>query len=114
MLADLHAVDVDEVGLENFARRDGYIERQVRRWSTQWEKSRTRELPAVDEVAERLAARMPVQHGVAIVHGDYRFGNCLTDTARGADRGGPRLGAVHPRRPAGRPRVSRGVLDRPR
>ena len=83
VLADLHAVDVDEVGLGNFARRDGYIERQLRRWSTQWEKSRTRELPAVDEVAERLGSKMPVQHGVAIVHGDYRFGNCLTDTARG-------------------------------
>ena len=83
VLADLHAVDVDDVGLGDFARRDGYIERQLRRWSTQWEKSRTRELPAVDEVAERLAAEIPVQHGVAIVHGDYRFGNCLTDTARG-------------------------------
>ena len=83
VLADLHAVDIDEVRLGDFARRDGYIERQVRRWSTQWEKSRTRELPAVDEVAERLAAKIPVQHGVAIVHGDYRFGNCLTDTTRG-------------------------------
>ena len=55
VLADLHAVDVDAVGLGDLARRDGYVERQVRRWTTQWEKSKTRELPEIDEVARRLA-----------------------------------------------------------
>lgn len=83
VLADLHDVDVDEVGLGDLAKRDGYVERQVRRWSTQWEKSKTRELPAIDEVAKRLADRLPVQRGVAIAHGDYRFGNCLTDIEKG-------------------------------
>ncbi len=83
VLADLHAVDVDEIGLGDLARRDGYIERQLKRWRGQWEQSKTRELPAVDEVAERLARRVPPQHGVSIAHGDYRFGNCLTDTATG-------------------------------
>ncbi len=79
VLADLHAVDIDAVGLGDLARREGYIERQLRRWTTQWEKSKTRELPAIDEVAERLATRVPVQESVVIAHGDYRFGNCLTD-----------------------------------
>lgn len=83
VLADLHAVDIDEIGLGDLAKRDGYIERQVKRWSTQWENSKTRELPAVDEVARRLASRIPVQRGVSIVHGDFRFGNCLTDTTSG-------------------------------
>ena len=83
VLADLHDVDVDAVGLGDLAKRDGYVERQVRRWSTQWEKSKTRELPAIDEVAKRLAAQLPVQRGVAIAHGDYRFGNCLTDIENG-------------------------------
>lgn len=83
VLADLHDVDVDAVGLGDLARREGYVERQVRRWSTQWEKSKTRELPAIDEVARRLADRLPVQHDVAIAHGDYRFGNCLTDVESG-------------------------------
>lgn len=80
VLADLHAVDVDEVGLGDLAKRTGYVERQVRRWTTQWEKSKQRELPAIEEVAERLARRIPEQVGVAIAHGDYRFGNCLVDT----------------------------------
>jgi aminoglycoside phosphotransferase (APT) family kinase protein len=83
VLADLHAVDVDTVGLGDLAKRDGYVERQVKRWSTQWENSKTRELPAIDEVARRLRERIPVQQGVSIAHGDYRFGNCLTDVVNG-------------------------------
>jgi aminoglycoside phosphotransferase (APT) family kinase protein len=83
VLADLHAVDVDEVGLGDLAKREGYVERQVKRWSTQWEQSKTRELPAIDEVARRLRERIPTQKGVSIAHGDYRFGNCLTDVAQG-------------------------------
>ncbi|CAN5575388.1 phosphotransferase family protein [soil metagenome] len=83
VLADLHSVDIDAVGLGNLAKREGYVERQVKRWSTQWEQSKTRELPAIDEVARQLREVMPVQHGVSIAHGDFRFGNCLTDLATG-------------------------------
>ncbi|HTH07827.1 MAG TPA: phosphotransferase family protein [Ilumatobacteraceae bacterium] len=83
VLADLHAVDIDAVGLGDLAKREGYVERQVKRWSTQWENSKTRELPAIDEVARLLRERMPVQIGVSIAHGDYRFGNCLTDVTNG-------------------------------
>jgi len=83
VLADLHDVDIDAVGLGDLAKREGYIERQVRRWTSQWENSKTRELPAIDEVAKRLREHMPEQRGSTIAHGDYRFGNCLTDVAAG-------------------------------
>lgn len=83
VLADLHAVDVDAVGLGDLARRDGYVERQVKRWSTQWASSKTREVPEIDEVARILAAHIPPQQGSGIAHGDYRFGNCLVDTSTG-------------------------------
>lgn len=83
VLADLHAVDIDAVGLGDLAKREGYVERQVKRWSTQWANSKTRELPAVEEVAELLAANIPAQQGVAIAHGDYRFGNVLTNVDNG-------------------------------
>jgi aminoglycoside phosphotransferase (APT) family kinase protein len=83
VLADLHAVDIDAIGLGDLAKREGYIERQVRRWTSQWENSKTRELPAIDEVGRRLGERIPVQQGVAIAHGDYRFGNCITDVSAG-------------------------------
>ena len=83
VLADLHAVDIDAVGLGDFAKRTGYIERQVKRWSSQWDNSKTRDLPAIDEVATRLRQRIPEQHDVSIAHGDYRFGNCLTNVQQG-------------------------------
>lgn len=83
VLADLHAVDIDAVGLGDLAKREGYVERQVKRWSTQWNQSKTRELPAIDEVARLLALRIPQQRGVSIAHGDFRFGNCLTDVHTG-------------------------------
>lgn len=83
VLADLHAVDIDGVGLGDLARREGYIERQLKRWNTQWENSKTRELQAIDEVHHRLSAKVPPQQGVVIAHGDFRFGNCLIDVRSG-------------------------------
>lgn len=83
VLADLHAVDIDAVGLGDLAKREGYVERQVKRWSTQWENSKTRELPAIEEVSRLLSQNIPAQQGVSIAHGDYRFGNVLTDVNEG-------------------------------
>jgi aminoglycoside phosphotransferase (APT) family kinase protein len=78
VLARLHAVDVDAIGLGDLGRREGYVPRQLKRWRTQWEQSKTRELPAMEAVYEALSAGIPEQHGSGIVHGDYRLGNMLT------------------------------------
>ncbi|MBV9206294.1 MAG: phosphotransferase family protein [Actinobacteria bacterium] len=78
-LADLHAVDPHQVGLDGYGRPDGYGARQVRRWSEQWERSKDRDVPAVDELARRLRADPPAGPGGAIVHGDYRLDNCILD-----------------------------------
>ena len=83
VLADLHTVDIDDVGLGDLAKREGYIERQLRRWTRQWEQSKTRDLPVVDDVAARLADALPAQQAVSIAHGDYRLGNCLADPVAG-------------------------------
>jgi aminoglycoside phosphotransferase (APT) family kinase protein len=83
VLADLHAVDLKATGLDTLARHDGYVARQVKRWTTQWEASKTRELPAIDEVAAQLAERTPPQLRTVIAHGDYRIGNCLVDPEAG-------------------------------
>ncbi len=77
VLAQIHAVDVDAVGLGDLSRKEGYIERQLKRWHGQWRKSQTRELPIVDEVFERLSDAIPEQGPATIVHGDYRLDNCL-------------------------------------
>ena len=78
-LAQLHAVDFRAVGLAEFGRPDGYIERQVRRWAQQWERSKTGPLPAIEELARRLAAAIPKSPAPALVHGDYRLGNLALD-----------------------------------
>jgi aminoglycoside phosphotransferase (APT) family kinase protein len=80
VLARIHSVDPDAVGLGDLGRKEGYIERQLKRWHSQWQQSQTRELPAVDEVHDALVARVPQQGPATIVHGDYRLDNCLLDT----------------------------------
>jgi len=82
VLAALHGVDPDAVGLGDLGRKEDYIPRQLKRWRTQWEKTKTRDLPTMDQVFEGLQKQMPVQVGAAIVHGDYRLGNMLV-TAEG-------------------------------
>jgi aminoglycoside phosphotransferase (APT) family kinase protein len=77
VLAEIHAVDYEAVGLGEFGRPDGFLERQVRRWGEQWERSKTRELPAVDELARRLRAALPTSGPPTIVHGDYRLDNTM-------------------------------------
>jgi aminoglycoside phosphotransferase (APT) family kinase protein len=77
VLAEIHAVDPDAVGLGELGRKEGYIERQLKRWHSQWEKSKTREIPAVDEVYDELLSTMPEQGPATIVHGDYRLDNTM-------------------------------------
>jgi aminoglycoside phosphotransferase (APT) family kinase protein len=76
-LVAIHEVDPDAVGLGELGRKEAYVERQLRRWQGQWEKSKTRELSSVDEVHERLSARIPEQGPATIVHGDYRLDNMI-------------------------------------
>jgi aminoglycoside phosphotransferase (APT) family kinase protein len=76
-LAALHSVDYAVVGLAEFGRPAGFVERQVNRWITQWEKSKQRELPEIDEVARRLRAHLPPNDTHGIVHGDYSFNNTM-------------------------------------
>lgn len=77
VLAGLHAVDPAAVGLTDVGRPEGFVARQVRRWTQQWHASTTRDGALFDAVAERLAAAVPDGHEAAIVHGDYRLDNCL-------------------------------------
>jgi aminoglycoside phosphotransferase (APT) family kinase protein len=76
-LAAIHAVDPDAAGLGDLGRKEDYVARQLHRWQGQWEKSKTRELAAIDSVHERLSARIPKQGPATIVHGDYRLDNMI-------------------------------------
>jgi aminoglycoside phosphotransferase (APT) family kinase protein len=80
-LGRLHAIDPAAVGLEGFGKPAGYLERQVSRWWQQWEFSKTRELPQMEELKRRLTAGLPEQGAPGIVHGDYRLDNVIFGVA---------------------------------
>lgn len=78
-LAALHSLDPAEVGLADFGKPQGYIERQVRRFSEQLERIKSRDLSEMEELARRLQANIPEESGAAIVHGDYRLDNTIVN-----------------------------------
>ncbi|HXW46797.1 MAG TPA: phosphotransferase family protein [Streptosporangiaceae bacterium] len=77
MMATIHAVQIEEVGLAGFGRPEGYMARQLARWQRQWELSKTREVPGYDDLVERLAAGLPESADGTLVHGDFRLDNTL-------------------------------------
>lgn len=76
-LVVLHGLDPAAVGLEDFGRGEGYVERQLARWHDQLRRLDSREIPLMDEVHARLVERVPAQQRTCIVHGDYRLGNTV-------------------------------------
>lgn len=78
-LADLHAVDVEAAGLSDLGHPEGYVRRQVEGWIERWNKAKTSELPAMDEVGRWLVQHMPPERDVTLVHNDYKFDNIMLD-----------------------------------
>jgi aminoglycoside phosphotransferase (APT) family kinase protein len=82
VLATLHTVDPATVGLAEFGRPAGFMERQLRRWSQQWEASRSEDMPALDALRDDLRRWLPEQRKHSIVHGDYRLDNTILHPTR--------------------------------
>jgi aminoglycoside phosphotransferase (APT) family kinase protein len=78
VLARLHQVDWQAVGLEGFGRPGNYFARQISRWTRQWHASKTREIPEIDQLIAWLPANLPAgDDETTIVHGDFRLGNLM-------------------------------------
>ena len=77
VLVRLHSFHPEEIGLEDFGKPKGYLERQVRRFGEQLETIRYRETAELDELAKRLRAAIPEERRLGIVHGDYRLDNAI-------------------------------------
>jgi aminoglycoside phosphotransferase (APT) family kinase protein len=77
VLAALHEVDYEAVGLAEFGRPGNYYERQISRWTKQYVASRTEDIPSMDRLIEWLPANVPQDGQVTLVHGDYRLGNTI-------------------------------------
>src|SRR5665213_1764418 len=88
LLVSLQSVDWRAIGLEGFGRPDGYIERQVRRWSDQLERTipKTRPLPVMAKIQHWLMDHMPQAQAATIVHGDYKLDNVMWDPNGGEPR----------------------------
>jgi aminoglycoside phosphotransferase (APT) family kinase protein len=76
-LVELHAVDPEAVGLGDFGRPEGFLDRQLRRWGKQLAASQGRELAGIDELHAALGRELPASPAAAVVHGDYRLDNVL-------------------------------------
>ncbi|HEY6420460.1 MAG TPA: phosphotransferase family protein [Candidatus Binataceae bacterium] len=79
LLAALQTVDWRAVGLEGFGRPDGYLERQLKRWVDQLDRTLpyTRPLPVMAKVKEWLETHIPVSPAPTIVHGDFKLDNVM-------------------------------------
>ena len=77
VLVRLHSFHPEEIGLKDFGRPSGYLERQVRRFGEQLETIRYRETKELDDLAKRLQAAIPEERRLGIVHGDYRLDNAI-------------------------------------
>ena len=88
VLAALHAVSPEAVGLGGFGRPGNYYERQISRWSKQYVASRTEEIPEMDALMDWLPRNVPAAAETVVVHGDYRLGNAIVHPAE------PRIAAV--------------------
>lgn len=86
VLANLHAVDIEAVGLDSLASHSPYAPRQLKRWSRQWKDSRTREVPALDELTKWLWSHAPAPGDIALVHGDFHIRNLICDPQTGSVR----------------------------
>jgi len=83
-LAQVHAVDLDRTGLTDLASHKPYAERQLKRWTTQWQHSKTRESADLDTLTARLAAAVPDQHELTLVHGDFHLRNVIVEPSDGS------------------------------
>jgi aminoglycoside phosphotransferase (APT) family kinase protein len=82
VLADLHTTDPAAIGLGDFGRPEGFMDRQLRLWSKQWERSKAAELPALDELRDELVRAKPERGPRGLVHGDFRLDNCVLHPAQ--------------------------------
>ncbi|MGZ4559322.1 MAG: phosphotransferase family protein, partial [Mycobacteriaceae bacterium] len=82
-LVKIHAVDLEATGLTSLASHKPYAQRQLKRWGAQWEYSKTRELPDLDDLTRRLVAAAPEQRELTLVHGDFHLRNVITSVENG-------------------------------
>ncbi len=104
-MAKLHAVDPASIGLADYGLPGNYFERQIARWTKQWQEFDGEPIPEIDALVAWLPKHLPPDDGrVSIAHGDLRLGNFFIHRPSPRHRH-PRLGVVDARSSLGRPRL---------
>ncbi|GAB17985.1 putative phosphotransferase [Gordonia effusa NBRC 100432] len=85
-LAAIHDVDLDEVGLSDLASHKPYAQRQLKRWTAQLAASKTRDIPALDDLTAKLTANIPEHQSISLVHGDFHIRNVIVGGEEGEIR----------------------------
>jgi len=78
-LAELHMLDLDAIGLGDFGKPAGYIERQINGWTKRYAGSKTDEIPEVEQIAKWLSDNMPEDGQASLIHNDFKFDNVILD-----------------------------------
>ncbi len=77
ILSDLHLLDYKKLGLESFGKIGSYVQRQVKRWSTQYRKSETKKIDSIEKLIDWISDNIPKNEKTTIVHGDFRIDNLI-------------------------------------
>ena len=77
VIAELHTIDFQKVGLQEFGKPGNYIERQIARWTKQYQASETERVEAMNNLIEWLPSNIPPSAATTVVHGDYRLDNAI-------------------------------------
>ena len=113
VIAQLHGIDYNAIGLADFGKPGNYIARQVDRWTKQYRASETEKIESMDHLIEWLPKNIPAGDETVIVHGDYRLDNTIFHSSRAEDPRGARLGTLDARAPARRFRLPLHELAHP-
>jgi aminoglycoside phosphotransferase (APT) family kinase protein len=79
VIAQMHALDPVAIGLEDYGRFGGYVQRQLDRWTKQYRASETEKIPAMDNLIDWLPQHIPHYDATSLVHGDFRLDNIIFD-----------------------------------
>ncbi len=78
-LAEVHAIDLEAAGLDEFGRPEGYVERQISGWIGRYHRAQTDDIPSMERAGEWLEANMPAEVGAAVIHNDFKYDNLVLD-----------------------------------
>lgn len=76
-LAELHKVDYAAIGLGGFGKPEGFLERQVTGWAERWQRSKTEEIPWVEDLVKEFSRRMPASRYATLLHNDFKLDNAM-------------------------------------